>query len=129
MLVNFILTDLQRKMVIVTGSRQVGKTTPSKPLLPTFEPGQYLSWDVSDDRSDSLRQPWRSNAQPLVFYEIDKMVFWKSWLKGVLDDRANNQVICVTDSARMETFRYAGGSTTGRFFCLSAQSILSQRMV
>jgi predicted AAA+ superfamily ATPase len=60
---DLILADLQRKMVIVTGPRQVGKTTLSKQLVPAFERAQYLNWDVSDDRSILTRQSWRSDAQ------------------------------------------------------------------
>jgi uncharacterized protein len=113
---NLILTDLHRKMVIVTGPRQVGKTTLSKQLLPAFERAQYLNWDVSDDRSVLTRQSWRSDAKLLVFDEIHKMALWKNWLKGVFDGRSNDQAILVTGSARMETFRYAGDSMAGRFF-------------
>jgi predicted AAA+ superfamily ATPase len=50
------LADLQRKMVIVTSPRQVGKTTLSKQLVPAFERAQHLNWDVSDDRSILTRQ-------------------------------------------------------------------------
>lgn len=113
---DLILTDLHRKMVIVTGPRQVGKTTLSKQLLPAFKRAQYLNWDVSDDRSVLTRQSWRSDAKLLVFDEIHKMALWKNWLKGVFDGRSNDQAILVTGSARMETFRYAGDSMAGRFF-------------
>ena len=42
--------DLQKKMVILTGPRQVGKTTLSKQLLAEFPGGQYLNFDVAPDR-------------------------------------------------------------------------------
>ena len=108
--------DLQRKMVIVTGPRQVGKTTLSKQLLPRFQNGQYLNWDVAEDRVVLTSQSWRSDSRLLVFDEIHKMSLWKNWLKGVFDGRPDNQAILVTGSARMDTFRYAGDSMAGRFF-------------
>jgi len=111
-----ILKDLRRKMVIVTGPRQVGKTTLSKQLLPHFKGGQYLNWDVAEDRVVLSRQSWRSDAGLLVFDEIHKMPLWKNWLKGVFDGRREDQAILVTGSASMDTFRYSGDSMAGRFF-------------
>ena len=111
-----ILKDLRRKMVIVTGPRQVGKTTLSKQLLPHFKGAQYLNWDVAEDRVVLSRQSWRSDAGLLVFDEIHKMPLWKNWLKGVFDSRREDQAILVTGSASMDTFRYSGDSMAGRFF-------------
>jgi uncharacterized protein len=111
-----IFKDLQRKMVIVTGPRQVGKTTLSKQLLPQFPNGQYLNWVVAGDRVILTNGSWRSDAGLLVFDEIHKMALWKNWLKGVFDGRRDGQAILVTDSARMDTFRYSGDSMAGRFF-------------
>lgn len=108
--------DLQRKMVIVTGPRQVGKKALSKQLLPQFPNGQYLNWDVAGDRVILTNGSWRADAGLLVFDEIHKMALWKNWLKGVFDGRADGQAILVTGSARMDTFRYSGDSMAGRFF-------------
>ena len=108
--------DLHHKMVIVTGPRQVGKTTLSRQLLPQFKNGQYLNWDVAPDRLVLTEQAWRKDAHLLVFDEIHKMKLWKNWLKGVFDGRHEHQAILVTGSARMDTFRYSGDSMAGRFF-------------
>ena len=59
---DLILKDLHRKMVIVTGPRQVGKTTLSKQLMPQFELAQYLNWDVAQDRRVLVDQAWRQDA-------------------------------------------------------------------
>lgn len=45
-----ILADLKQKMVVLTGPRQVGKTTLSKDLMANFQRAQYLNWDVPNDR-------------------------------------------------------------------------------
>lgn len=91
-------------MVIVTGPRQVGKTTLSKQLMPQFELAQYRNWDVVQDRRVLVDQARRQDAGLLVLDEIHKMNLWKNWLKGVVDGRSEAQALLVTGSARMDTF-------------------------
>ena len=52
----YVLKDLQSKMVVVGGPRQVGKTTMAKDLLTAFPQGRYLNWDFDDDRQDILNR-------------------------------------------------------------------------
>lgn len=111
-----ILSDLGKKMVLLTGPRQVGKTTLAKDMMASFHRPQYLNWDVADDRRILAGQSWSPRADLLVFDEIHKMPDWKGYLKGVFDGRADNQAILVTGSARMETFRQSGKSLAGRYF-------------
>ena len=110
--------DLQKKMVLLTGPRQVGKTTLSQQLIAEFPGGQYLNFDVATHRAVIQSQSWRNSAPLLVFDEIHKMPDWKSWLKGAYDGRAPGQAILVTGSARMDTFRQTGESLAGRYFKL-----------
>ncbi|MDP2368921.1 ATP-binding protein [Rhodoferax sp.] len=110
--------DLTKKMVLLTGPRQVGKTTLSQQLLGEQPGGQYLSFDVVAHRSVIQSQSWRQSAPLLVFDEIHKMRDWKAWLKGVVDGRAPGQSLLVTGSARMDTFRQTGESLAGRYFRL-----------
>jgi predicted AAA+ superfamily ATPase len=110
--------DLQKKMVVLTGPRQVGKTTLSQQLLAEFSGGQYLNYDVLNHRKVIQEQSWRQSAPLLVFDEIHKMADWKSWLKGVYDGKAAGQSVFITGSARMETFRQTGESLAGRYFRL-----------
>lgn len=110
--------DLSKKMVLLTGPRQVGKTTLSQQLLGEQPGGQYLNFDVAAHRSVIQSQSWRQSAPLLVFDEIHKMRDWKTWLKGVVDGRAPGQSLLVTGSARMDTFRQTGESLAGRFFKL-----------
>lgn len=115
-LTNLILSDLNKKMVVLTGPRQVGKTTLAKDLMASYRRPQYLNWDVADDRRILLAQSWSPRADLLVLDEIHKMPNWKPFLKGVFDGRTREQAILVTGSARMETFRQSGESLAGRYF-------------
>ncbi|MBU0484126.1 MAG: ATP-binding protein [Proteobacteria bacterium] len=110
------LNDLATKMVILTGPRQVGKTTFSQQLMKSFSNAQYLNWDVLTDRVILQRQSWNTRAGILVLDEIHKMRDWKGWLKGVVDGRPAGQALLITGSARMETFRQGGESLAGRYF-------------
>jgi len=110
-----LLYDLTRKTVVLTGARQVGKTTLARQLMERHAAPQYLNWDVAGDRAVLLRQSWNPRADLLVFNEIHKMADWKAWLKGVIDARSEGQALLVTGSARMDTFRQSGESLAGRY--------------
>ena len=120
---DLVLNDLATKAVVLTGPRQVGKTTLSRQLMQSFGRAQYLNWDVSADRAVLLRQSWNPRAELLVMDEIHKMPDWKAWLKGVADGRLVGQALLVTGSARMETFRQAGDSLAGRYFAFRLHPI------
>ena len=110
--------DLNKKMVLLTGPRQVGKTTLAKAMMKDYRRPQYLNWDVTDDRRILIDQSWSPRSDLLVLDEIHKMAKWKAYLKGVFDGRPEDQAILVTGSARMETFRQTGESLAGRYFTL-----------
>ena len=112
---DLIERDLQRKLVFVTGPRQVGKTTLSQYLLGQTQPSQYLNYDVAADKLRIERQSWLPDAKRLVLDELHKMPHWKTWLKGVWDGRSPNQQWLVTGSARMDTFMQTGDSLAGRY--------------
>ncbi len=107
--------DLGRKLVLLTGARQAGKTTLARQLMAGFEPAQYLNWDVPADRLFITQHAWSPKARLLVFDEIHKMRNWKAFLKGAWDGRSRGQAMLVTGSARMETFRQGGESLAGRY--------------
>ncbi len=113
---DLVLNDLARKLVVLTGPRQVGKTTLARQLMQGLAPAQYLNWDVLADRAVLQRQSWLPTGRLLVLDEIHKMPGWKAWLKGVVDGRPYGQALLVTGSARMETFRQSGESLAGRYF-------------
>jgi predicted AAA+ superfamily ATPase len=111
-----IRADLSRKLVILTGPRQVGKTSLARALMIESGPAQYLNWDIAEDRAILQRRSWDHSARLLVMDEIHKMPDWKAWLKGIVDGRAPGHALLVTGSARMDTFRQSGESLAGRYF-------------
>lgn len=112
----YILKDLPKKMVLLSGPRQVGKTFLAKQLMSSFERPQYLNYDSLDDARIIQDRTWASNADFLVLDEIHKKAKWKSYLKGVVDTSPEEQAILVTGSARLDTFRQSGESLAGRYF-------------
>lgn len=110
-----VIADLDRKVVVLTGPRQVGKTTLARQLMAAYAGAQYLNWDVPADRGVLERESWNPRAPLLVLDEIHKMPHWKQRLKGIADGRAAQQRVLVTGSARMDTFRQSGESLAGRY--------------
>ena len=111
-----IRRDLARKMVLLSGPRQVGKTFLAKALMATFKRPQYLNYDQPDDARIIHGQSWAADADLLVLDEIHKMRGWKPFLKGAVDTRPTGQSILVTGSTRLDTFRQSGESLAGRYF-------------
>lgn len=106
--------DLQKKIVIIAGPRQCGKTTLAKSLGQSIE---YLNYDNLDDRAQILAREWDRKREILVFDELHKMPKWKAWLKGVYDKELKaGPAILVTGSARLNAFRKTGDSLAGRHF-------------
>ena len=107
-----IRKDLARKLVLLSGPRQSGKTTLSKSL--GFET-DHFNFDHLPDRRQVLAGQWRRDVELVVFDELHKMRKWKSWRKGTYDTEARPPALLVTGSARLEVFRKGGDSLAGRF--------------
>lgn len=110
-----------RQMALVSGPRQVGKTTVCRSLGDT-----YLNWDNTDDRRLLLRGPAsiaeamqldRLRAKPpvAVLDELHKYSKWKALLKGFFDTHGERVRLLVTGSSRMDVFRRGGDSLMGRY--------------
>ena len=119
-----VLTDhLQRhrQMALVSGPRQVGKTTACRSISDA-----YLNWDNADDRRRLLRGPGalaealqldRLQAQPpvAVLDELHKYTKWKALLKGFFDTYGDRVRLIVTGSSRLDVFRRGSDSLMGRY--------------
>ena len=106
--------DLQKKMVLLAGPRQCGKTTLAKSLLDRR--GEYLNWDVTKDRKVIRELAWPKDASLVVLDELHKAPKWKNLLKGVVDEFGNKPPLLVTGSARLDAFRRTGDALTGRHY-------------
>lgn len=108
-------SDLREKMVLLSGPRQVGKTTLAQSLRGASE--GYLSYDIARHREAFLRQELPS-GKLWIFDEIHKYRHWRNWLKGVYDGRPPGQRVLVTGSARLDLYRFGGESLQGRYHAL-----------
>lgn len=112
-----ILNDLDEKIILLSGPRQVGKTT----LAQSLDADQtYLNYDVIEHRKIISAGTWAKDTRFVILDELHKMANWKQFLKGLYDlqkaGKANKQKILVTGSARLDISRKMGDSLAGRHF-------------
>ncbi len=112
-----------RKMALVSGPRQCGKTTLAKMLLRGRKVGIYRNWDQVEFRREwtqnpsAIIPPPRGGDAPLVVLdEIHKDRRWKRNLKGVFDTLKAPCDILVTGSARLAVYMKGSDSLLGRYF-------------
>ncbi|MGA1871676.1 MAG: ATP-binding protein [bacterium] len=111
-----IIKDLKKKIVFIVGPRQVGKTWLAIEIGKRFKNVTYLNYDSFEDRQIIKEESWPHITELLILDELHKMPGWKNYLKGVFDTKSDILKICVTGSARLDTFRQGGDSLAGRFF-------------
>ncbi|MEA1969500.1 MAG: ATP-binding protein [Thermodesulfobacteriota bacterium] len=112
-LTKYIKEDLDKKIILLTGPRQTGKTTLSKMLKNHFD---YFNFDNSNDRLSLQKKSWDRSKELVIFDELHKLKNWKSWVKGIYDTEGLPPSILVTGSAKLDTYRKVGDSLAGRFF-------------
>jgi predicted AAA+ superfamily ATPase len=108
-----IRQDLQRKIVLLAGARQAGKTTVSRQLGLRHA---YLNLDSAEDRKLLRDKQWDRQAELVIFDELHKMPRWKAWLKGVYDTEGIPPALLVPGSARLDVLRRGGDSLAGRHY-------------
>lgn len=126
---DIILADFSdhRQMIMLSGPRQVGKTTLARTLANEPTITYYLNWDDFEDRQLILEggqtiadqfnlDQLRANKPILIFDEIHKFSNWKQHLKGFYDRYSEYCHMIVTGSARLDTYKKGGDSLMGRYF-------------
>ncbi len=106
------------KLLLLSGPRQVGKTTLSNQWLGSD--GQYFNWDIPEDRERILTDVFSKRAGhlpagKLVLDEVHKFDRWKAGLKGLVDRHLKGLQIIVTGSARLDVYQKGGDSLIGRY--------------
>lgn len=113
---------LHRQMALMSGPRQVGKTTTCRSHVDS-----YANWDNTDDQAAILAGPAAVAAQlgidrlrhkphVALFDELHKYPRWKQFLKGFYDSYADRVRVLVTGSSRLDAYRRVGDSLMGRYF-------------
>jgi predicted AAA+ superfamily ATPase len=113
--------ERHRQIALVSGPRQVGKTTTCRALA-----NVYFNWDNADDRRRLLRGPaaiaeelqldrLRDRPPVTVLDELHKHAKWKTLLKGFFDTYGERARLIVTGSSRLDMYRRGGDSLMGRY--------------
>lgn len=111
-----ILKDLKRKMVLLAGPRQVGKTWLAKKISEEFQNPLYLNYDNFNDRKIIKKASWLNKTDLIIFDELHKMPKWKNYLKGIYDTKPEHLSLLVTGSARLGVMKKVGDSLAGRYY-------------
>jgi predicted AAA+ superfamily ATPase len=109
----YINEFLKKKIVLISGPRQSGKTTLSKMGHHEFV---YLNYDNEQDRKTLREMSWDKKVKLIIFDELHKKTKWKQWLKGIYDKNESSNNFIITGSARLDTFKKVGDSLAGRYF-------------
>lgn len=113
-----------RKMVFLSGPRQVGKTTLVESYIAENGGGVYFNWDVITDQKRLAKNPYffedemRTPNNFVVLDEIHKYARWKNYLKGAFDKYKDDFLFIVTGSGRLDLFKKGGDSLMGRYISL-----------
>ena len=108
-----LTADMDRKILLLSGPRQSGKTTLSRMLHPDH---QYINHDLAEHRLLLREKSWDRRKALVILDELHKMEDWKVWLKGVYDVEGLPPALLVTGSAKLAAFRKTGDSLAGRYF-------------
>lgn len=121
-----VINDVSKKFVLLSGPRQVGKTTFAKEL--PFR-STYLNYDERSHRMIIRNQEWPKDSQLLILDELHKMKDWKRFLKGIYDVHGLTPPILVTGSARLDIAKKMGDSLAGRFLAWRLHPLCVKELV
>ncbi|MGI6087245.1 MAG: ATP-binding protein [Kiritimatiellia bacterium] len=111
-----------RQMALMSGPRQVGKTTVCLGLADVC-----LNWDNQDASALILKGPaavasfaglqkLHATRRIVAFDEIHRYTRWKTFLKGFFDVYGEKAGTVVTGSSRLDVYKRGGDSLMGRYF-------------
>lgn len=107
--------DLTKKLVMLSGPRQCGKTTVVRAIT-REQKGLYLNWDAPADRRLIQTGEIDLDVPLWAFDELHKFRRWRNFLKGLYDTHHEEHQILVTGSARLELYGHGGDSLQGRYY-------------
>ncbi|MFO7986163.1 MAG: AAA family ATPase [Desulfatiglandaceae bacterium] len=105
LLESYIVNDLSKKMVFLTGPRQVGKTWLAKEIAGSISDSVYLNYDSAEDREIIRNEGWLGKTRLLILDELHKMKGWKNYLKGIYDTKPEGMMILVKEEKGIEIRR------------------------
>lgn len=127
-----------RQMRFICGPRQSGKTTLAKRKLKQENSRNlYYLWDLrsvrnrykenelffTEDQALNRSRPW------VCFDEMHKIPKWKNILKAIFDGTSERYRFIVTGSAKLDIFKKAGDSLSGRYFLFHLFPLVLEELV
>ncbi len=114
----------EKRMVLLAGPRQCGKTTLAKMIAARFTNSLYFNWDIITDKQRLIADPYffqdilrKDASTPLILFdEIHKYKGWKNYLKGVYDRFHDGYHFLVSGSGRLDLYQKGGDSLAGRYY-------------
>lgn len=112
-----VLQDIHKKMVMIAGPRQCGKTTLAKSLAKATKwTATYYNWDIDAHRLQLIKGQLDAASRLWILDEIHKYSRWKNWLKGNYDLYHPDHAFLVTGSAKLDAYSRGGDSLQGRYY-------------
>ncbi len=112
-----IEVDLKKKMVLLAGPRQCGKTTLSQTIAKkSGKKWTYYNWDNDEDRKLILHNQLDESSELWILDELHKHLKWRNWLKGNYDKKHASHQFLVTGSAKLDAYSRGGDSLQGRYY-------------
>ncbi len=96
--------NTEKKLILVSGPRQAGKTTFAKNIAYKEPVSLYFNYDIPANKARILTNPTffeevdriKGDLPLIILDEIHKYIDWKNYLKGIYDGYADEFCFLVT---------------------------------